>query len=274
MKKKYKSQMPGGKSKCNQNCRLCQDCRDEMKRELKREVICELLPLFSQMMNGNEELLEEQIRKVKDENIVVSDQWEKQEPKNLDDQLDILKSTTDMRKVCKSMKDFQKKSSFIEDVPVINCRLQEICCSSENFNDGKSNFETEMMKKSNINDIEEKHKENFLKARIEKLERENEKNRKEMKDLHNENKELFKKADATNQYGRREIDELINVPVSKTGETTKDVVINFLNNNLDLNIDHRDISTCHRVFTPIGSDWRGGSSLHDPKCPPIYISNL
>ena len=40
---------------------------------------------------------------------------------------------------------------------------------------------------------------------------------------------------------------------------------------MGLDIKHSDISTCHRMHTPKGSDWNGGSPLYDPSSPPIYV---
>ena len=76
--------------------------------------------------------------------------------------------------------------------------------------------------------------------------------------------------DANNQYGRRDISQLHNKKV-KPGENTKDVVVDFFCNEMGLSIYHSDISTCHRMNTPQGSEWNGGSPEYDPSSPPIYI---
>ena len=79
-----------------------------------------------------------------------------------------------------------------------------------------------------------------------------------------------RESDDQNQYGRREIIQLHNMS-RKKGENIKRQVINFFYEKMGLTIRYSDISTCHGMNTPRGSEWNGGSPLYDPLCPPIYI---
>ena len=265
-------------NKCNCKHKSCLDCyelmKKEIKQELKQEVIRELIPFFAQMFSGDEERFFDFIKKIQEENANVPEKWDGE---NVNEGEKLASDLQEVVKAREEVKNLKSKCSLVNDIPAINQQLREICYSEKSPDIVES-----AMRLSEVDTSA--YKENFLKERIENLEEMNGKliesntelahSNKElqgkMNNIENERYEVKKEIDAVKQYQRREIGQLHNI-IWNAGEDIKKVVVDFLYNTMGLDIHPSDISTCHRVFTPKGSEWNGGSPLYDPASPPIYV---
>ena len=79
-----------------------------------------------------------------------------------------------------------------------------------------------------------------------------------VKSLQKENLKLWTKNDFIEQYGRREIIEILNIPKEKREDIHK-IVLDFFYYNLGLRINPEEISVIHRMNIP------------GEKHPPIYV---
>ena len=267
----------------------CDQCKTLFKKEVKREVYSELFPLIAALIGKEDQRFTECIERIR--NTLVPASWDDEAPVQSYHEVSV-----GIGDIFQSRKEFKIMKKSLVDIPVIRETVKEIIHTEK-----RSDILNEAMNECGLEAVEVRsEKENFLKGRIEQLEDSEKDMKSEIKNLKDKNdslekqiddqhqhglkqeseimnlkdekEELKQEIDNLNQYGRKEILEVGNMEYSnKKGETTKDQVINFFNKNMNINIAHYDISTCHRMHTPPGSDWNGGSRLYDPDSPPVYV---
>ena len=240
---------------CNHVLDVCSECRTSLKQEVKQEVLKELLPLIANIFVGSTEDFEGISEKILNGAGAVPERWDQSQSQSVAANQTIMSGLMEMKMARTEMMKTKEK---VEDIPALKEKVREICYS-------KSSEEST----ENGDDIQK----DFLKKRIEELEIRKQNQEETMRELKEENERQEERIDAINQYGRREIGQAHNVTVVP-GESCKDTVVNFFNYEMGLDITHEDISTCHRMHTPKGSDWNGGSAEYDPACPPIYFKLL
>ena len=147
----------------------------------------------------------------------------------------------------------EKVSTSIEnEVEVLKVQVQEIVLSKSN--DEKLKNKVEVL-------------EEVLKTTIEQNENDNLKRDEEIKSLKCKNQILFEKNDGLEQYGRRMIGNIEEIPVEK-GENVLKVAQDFFQDKLGVRVHESEISACHRTYFRKSTAEKLGIN---PSCPPIYV---
>ena len=244
-----------------ENCNACQECqllykaeiKAEVKDEVKKDLLNALLPLFSKFFSGSVDEFNLHLNILQEESCKVADSWEQHHTQVIDEQINLISSVEDLREAKLRINKIQ------EEVPVLKHRVDEIS-HSDKANEMPALEVQKVEKLSKAKDLtgvcqgamlDSGMMDNFLKVRIELLEKEKDEMKNQMKEVKKENKVLQRDLENTKQYQRREILELHNIVYSMTGKNaTEKEVIDFLYYELGVEISPNDISTCHRVHTP------------------------
>ena len=235
-------------------CNVCDVCCSQIKAELKQElindpqiqheikakVLNELVPLMFSICNGTPEDFEKNVASLINET-------------KSEEVCTIMDSNTNEKKTEKEEND---STSVIDEVVALRSQVQEVVVATK-FE--QSNEDMLKRKIENMEDELEKDKK--------KSERENAVRDQQIQNLLCKNQVLFEKNDALEQYGRRMIAVIEEVPKRK-GEGVKKVALDFFREKLGVIVHPNEISACHRTYYKRNAaDARGTNS----SCPPIYV---
>ena len=199
------------------------------KDDLKREVLLEIIPLISSIIKEDDEELKAALISItKCDNS--PDKKLTEEVENLKlVKKDLKREVHDLKTQLKEQDDLHKR-----EIKALQSQLKK----------------QEDIQKSEVN---------VLKSVAEKQEEQNNVLYTELNRLRVENEDLFKRNDNVEQYGRREIIEILNIPKNQREDIHK-VVLDFFYYKLRLQIRADEISVVHRMRIP-------GQN----RCPPIYV---
>lgn len=230
-----------------QHAPKCASCNDS-REKLREEVICDVLHLISTILTEDPSETPSYMEKVS------SFGW------------DVKASVERLKTVRLALGDSCTRPAQ-DEIAALQVQVQEIC------------HDRSLTQQDVSHNTVLEHEE--LNSKIKKLETElatmtknqhdfKNSTEKDMAVLRKENAELFLQNDELNQYDRRDIMEIHNIPLQED-ENTLTEVLDFYYYEMGIDVKSSEISVCHRQFIPKGQEWLKGSKLHDPTCPPIYV---